>query len=94
MKIEILSLRLIDPKENGLIGFSDVRVNLVTIRDFRIFKRNGGKPFIRAPYNTVKKDGQIQFHPIIDLPEEMRAAVDAAILNQYFRKTETANADG
>ncbi len=86
MEIKILSLRLIEPKESGLTGFSDVKVDSVTIRDFRIFKRNGGKPFIQVPYNTFKKDGRIEFHPIIDLPEEIRAQVDAAILNEYFRE--------
>ena len=91
MSIEVLSLRLIEPKGNGLTGFSDVRVNSVIIRDWRIFKKNGGKPFIQAPYNTVKKDGHIEFHPIIDLPEETRAAVDAAILSEYFRKREQSN---
>lgn len=90
MRIEVLSLRLIEPKESGLTGFSDVLVDSVTIRDFRIFKKNG-KPFIQAPYNTFKKDGRIEFHPIIDLPEEIRAAVDAAILNQYFREREKNN---
>jgi DNA-binding cell septation regulator SpoVG len=68
-----------------------VRIDFVTVRDFRIFKKNGGKPFVQAPYNTLKKDGRIQFHPIIDLPEEIRAAVDAAILNEYFRKREESN---
>ena len=93
MKIEVVSIRLIEPKGSGLIGFCDVQVDSVTIRDFRIFKRNGGKPFIQAPYNTVKKDGRIEFHQIIDLPGEIRAAVDAAILSEYFRKREQGNAE-
>ena len=91
MKIEVVCLRLIEPKESGLVAFSDVRIECVTIRDFRVFKRNGGKPFVQVPYNTIKKDGRIQFHPIIDLPEEIRAAVDAAILNAYFRKRDGEN---
>ena len=91
MRIEVLSLRLIEPKGSGLTGFSDVKIDTVTVRDFRIFKKNGGKPFIQAPYNTLKKDGKILFHPIIDLPEEIRGAVDAAILGEYFRKREQKN---
>lgn len=90
-KIEVLSVRLIEPKESGLTGFSDVLIDPVIVREFRIFRKNGGKPFIQAPYNTIKKDGRIEFHPIIDLPEEIRAAVDAAILSEYFRKRENAN---
>jgi DNA-binding cell septation regulator SpoVG len=87
MKIEILSLRLIDPKESGLCGFADVQIDSVTVRDFRIFQRNG-KPYIQVPHTTFKKDGVLQFHPIIDLPGELRGAVDAAILTAYFRKKE------
>jgi len=87
MKIEILSLRLIEPKESGLRGFADIRLDVVTIRDFRIFQRNG-KPYVQAPYTTLKKDGALQFHPIIDLPGELRAQVDTAILTAYFREKE------
>ena len=46
MGIEIISLRLIEPKESGLRGFADIRLDDVTIRDFRIFQRNG-KPYIQ-----------------------------------------------
>ena len=87
MGIEVISLRLIEPKESGLRGFADIRLDVVTIRDFRIFQRNG-KPYVQAPYTTLKKDGALQFHPIIDLPGELRAQVDTAILTAYFRETE------
>lgn len=90
MKIEVVSLRLIEPKESGLRGFADIRLDAVTIRDFRIFQRNG-KPYIQAPYTTLKKDEVLQFHPIIDLPEELRAQVDTAILVAYFREKERNN---
>ncbi len=87
MKIEILSLRLISPKESGLRGFADIRIDSVTVRDFRIFQRNG-KPYIQVPHTTFKKDGVLQFHPIIDLPEELRVQIDAAILTTYFKEKE------
>ena len=90
MGIEVISLRLIEPKESGLRGFADIRLDDVTIRDFRIFQRNG-KPYIRVPHTTLKKDGALQFHPIIDLPEELRAQVDTAILTAYFEKKENHN---
>lgn len=92
MGIEVISLRLIEPKESGLRGFADIRLDAVTIRDFRIFQRNG-KPYVQAPYTTLKKDGALQFHPIIDLPGELRAQVDTAILTAYFREKENRDAD-
>lgn len=87
MKIEILSLRLIEPKKSGLRGFADIRIDSVTVRDFRIFQRNG-KPYVQVPHTTFKKDGALQFHPIVDLPGELRAQVDTAILQAYFREKE------
>jgi DNA-binding cell septation regulator SpoVG len=92
MNIQILEIRLIEPKESGLRGFCDIRVDAVTIRDFRIFQRNG-KPYVQAPYTTLKKDGALQFHPIIDLPGELRAQVDTAILTAYFGEKENRDAN-
>ena len=91
MGIEVISLRLIEPKESGLRGFADIRIDDITIRDYHIFQRNG-KPYIQAPYTTLKKDGALQFHPIIDLPEELRSKVDTAILTAYFEKKENRDA--
>ncbi len=87
IKIDIISLRLIEPKESGLRGFADIQIDFITVQDFRIFQRNG-KPYVQAPYTTLKKDGAFQFRPIIDLPKELRAQVDAAILTAFFGEKE------
>lgn len=92
MSVDVLSLRLIEPKESGLRGFADIRIYPVTIRDFRIFQRNG-KPYVQVPQTTIKKDGVLHFHPIIDLPEELRAQVDNAILTAYFRERENQHGE-
>jgi hypothetical protein len=86
-KIEVISIRLIEPKLSGLCGFADVKVDVILIRDFRIVQRNG-KPFIEGPHITRKKDGQIFFNQIVTFPEELRIQVDAAILMAYFREKE------
>lgn len=91
-RIEVISLRLIEPRESGLRGFADIRIDSVTVRDFRIFQRNG-KPYVQVPHTTFKKDGALQFHPIVDLPGELRGQVDAAILQAYFRERENRDAD-
>lgn len=88
MRIEVVSLRLVDPKESGLRGFADVRLdNTILIRDYRIVQRNG-KPFVEGPHTTYKKDGQIRFNQIVNFPDELRARVDTAILTAYFREKE------
>lgn len=40
MKTEVVSLRLVDPKESGLHGFADVKLDAILIKDFRIVQRN------------------------------------------------------
>lgn len=85
MKIEVVAVRLVHPKESGLCGFADVKLDAILIRDFRIFQRNG-KPFIQPPHTTFRKDGQIKFNPIVDFPEELKAQVNAVILTSFFRE--------
>jgi hypothetical protein len=92
MTIQILSLRLVEPKESGLRGFADVQIDSITVRDFRIFQRNG-KPYIQPPHTTFKKDGQIKFNPIVDFPEELKAQVSTTILTAFFREKEKEDAD-
>ena len=92
MGIEVVSLRLIEPKESGLRGFADVKLDTILIKDFRIIQRNG-KPFIEGPHTTFKKNGQMMFNQIVSFPDELRAQVDAAILTAYFREKENRDAD-
>ena len=92
MKIEVVSVRLVDPKESGLRGFADIRLeDAILIRDFRIFQRTEGKPFIQEPHHTYKKDGQIRFNSIIEFPEELRVRIYTAIFTAYFREKEKEN---
>ena len=85
MRIEIVSLRLVDPEESGLRGFADVMLDTILIRDFRIVQRNR-EPFIEGPHTTFKKDGQIRFNQIVNFPDELRVQVDTAILTAYFKE--------
>ena len=87
MEIKVVSVRLVDPKESGLRGFADVKLDTILIRDFRIVQRNG-KPFVEGPHTTFKKDGQIRFNQIVNFPDELRVEVDTVILSAYFREKE------
>lgn len=90
MNIQILEIRLVDPKESGLRGFADVKLDTILIKDFRIIQRNG-KPFIEAPHTTFKKNGQMMFNQIVSFPDELRVRVDTAILTAYFREKEVSH---
>ena len=91
MAIEVVSLRLVEPKESGLRGFADVKLDTILIRDFRIIQRNG-KPFIEGPHTTFKKNGQMMFNQIVNFPDELRVRIDTAILTAFFRERENENA--
>jgi len=90
MAIEVVSLRLVEPKESGLRGFADVKLDTILIKDFRIIQRNG-KPFIEGPHTTFKKNGQMMFNQIVSFPEELKAKIDTMILAAYFREKEAKN---
>ena len=87
-KIEVVSLRLVDPKESGLRGFADISVEGIILRDFRIVHRNG-RPFIEPPHITVRKNGQQFYNQLVTFPEEMKVQVETAILAAYFQKEQT-----
>jgi len=92
MDIQVLEIRLIDPKESGLRGFADVKLDTILIKDFRIIQRNG-KPFIEGPHTTFKKNGQMMFNQIVSFPDELKVRVDTAILTAYFREKEQEDAE-
>lgn len=87
MKIEVTSLRLLDPQPSGLCGFADIKMDGIHVKDFRIVHRNG-KPFIEGPFTTRKKDGQMFFNLIVIFPEDLKVQIDTAILTAFFREKE------
>ena len=87
MNIYVLELRML-PGDKTTRAFVDVRLDDIVVRDFRVMQ-NGGKPYVRAPFQTYKNSvGEIQFRQIIDLPGEVRSQVDMAILGAFYRKKE------
>ena len=87
MKIEVLSIRLF-PGHKTTRAFIDIQLDDMVIRDFRIVQ-NGGKPHVKAPFTTYKKqNGELCFRQIIDFPEEVRGRIDNAILSAFYREME------
>lgn len=93
MRIEIVSLRLID-RGGGVKGFADIMLDTtegnIIVKDFIITQRNG-RPTIEVPHTTYKRDGRIMFNPVITFPDELKTRIDTAILTAYFRETEKNN---
>ena len=87
MKIEVTAVRLITPKETGLRGFADVKLDDILVRDFRIFHRHGSH-YVQSPHSSFKRDRQIVFTAIVELPEELRMHVNAQIISAFLREKE------
>ena len=85
MKIEIIEIRFMKG-DKAIRGFADVRMDDITIKDFRIYHQNG-KPTVRNPFSTYKDvDGSLKFRETISLPPNVKAEVDALIVTEYFRR--------
>lgn len=91
MKIEVVALRLVDPKESGLRGFADIRLeNIILLKNFRIVQRQGHL-FVEGPQATYKKNGKIIFNDIVNFSEELKAQVYTTILAAFFQEKEKHN---
>lgn len=94
MKIEVTSVRLVEPKESGLRGFADVRLeDDALLKNFRIVQRQGHL-FVEGPQATYKRDGKIIFNDIVSFSEELKARVYTAILAVFFQEKEKNNERG
>jgi len=90
MNIQIIEVRFMKG-EKAVRGFADVRMDDITIKDFRIYHQNG-KPTVRNPFSTYKDtDGSLKFRETISLPPNVKAEIDALIVTEYFRRLKEQN---
>lgn len=91
MNIQVVGLRFL-PGDRPLKGFADIQLGDLILKDFRVMKDNGGKPYVKAPFTTYRdKTGQLRFRQIIDLPAEVRGRIDNMILSEYNREKDRRN---
>jgi len=85
MKIEVLEIRFMKG-DKAIRGFADIRMDDITVKDFRIYQVNG-KPAVRNPFSTYKDaDGTLKFRETISLPPNVKGEVDALIITEYFQR--------
>ena len=61
----------------------------ITIRRCAVFEKPGSPPWANLPKLSIEKNGKKQFVPIVDLSNELRKRVSAAVLHEYERKRDT-----
>jgi DNA-binding cell septation regulator SpoVG len=92
MNIKILELRLMSG-DKPLRGFIDIQVGDWIIREWRVIKENGKRPWVASPQISWKdQDGQIKYKTVITLPDELKGEIDRVILNRFNRETEQKDA--
>jgi hypothetical protein len=85
MTIQVLEIRFMKG-DKATRGFADVRLDDITVKDFRIYQANG-KPTVRNPFSTYKdSDGTLKFRETVSLPPNVKGEVDALIITEYFRR--------
>ena len=86
MNVKVVQIRLL-PGNKSTRAFCDVKIDDITIRDFRVYQTNG-KPSVRNPFNTYKThEGNLAFREIVSLPSMVQAETHALILSEYFRRS-------
>lgn len=82
MKVEVLEIRLVHSDKTK--AYIDLKFGDIVIRDFRVMKENGKRPYVKLPFTTYKdQTGHLNFRQIVVLPDEVRGEIDLAILNAY-----------
>lgn len=88
MEIKILELRLMN-SDKALKAFCDIEINGWIIREWRVIKDNGKRPWVAPPQLSWKApDGHVQYKTIVTLPDELKGEIDRIILNRYTEEME------
>ena len=88
MNVQVLEMRLLQG-DRALKAFADIQLGDIVIREFRVIKENGKRPWIVSPQISWKDPGgQIKYKTIITLPDELKGEIDRIILNRFSEELE------
>ena len=92
MNVQVLEMRLLQG-DRALKAFADIQLGDIVIREFRVVKENGKRPWIVSPQISWKdQEGKIKYKTVITLPDELKGQIDLAILKAYTEEMEKNNA--
>ena len=86
MSVEVIEVRLLN---NGkpLKAFADIRLDDLTVRDFRVIKQPKCRAYVAAPQISWRNgNGRINYKTIITMPDELRWKLESAILAEYQQR--------
>jgi len=92
MEIKILEIRPV-PGNRPLKAFADLQIGNWIVREWRIIKENGKRPWVAPPQISWKDpiSGEIKYKTIITLPDEVKGEIDRIVLNRFIEEMEKKN---
>ncbi len=92
MTIKVIELRFVQG-DKPLRAFVDIQIGDWVIREWRVIKDNGKRPWVAPPQLSWRgPDGRIQYKTLITLPDELKGEIDQLILNRFTEEMEKQNA--
>ena len=85
MEFRITGIR--EVTKGNLRAFADVRfAGLVTVKDFRIVRAEGQRPWVSLPVRQWQGPGGEKFYtPLIDISNGLKQQICEAILSEWLR---------
>jgi hypothetical protein len=89
MVVKVIEIRKLGG-DKPLKAFVDLMIGDILIREFRVVKNNGQRPWIAPPQLSWKDpvDGSIKYKTIVTLPDELKGEIDRVILNRFTEEME------
>jgi len=88
LNIEVIEIRF-SPEHKTVKAFVDIRIGDWIVRDWRVIKEKGKRPWVASPQTSWKRpSGGIQYKTVVTLPDELKGQVDLAILERFTEEAE------
>jgi len=89
MEIKVLEIRILNG-DKPLKAFVDLLIGDMIIREWRIVKNPGQRPWIAPPQLSWKDpvDGSIKYKTVVTLPDELKGQIDFSVLTAYGKEME------
>ena len=88
-EIKVVSFHLKPSNNSRLLGFADVQLDGLIIRDFRLLKNWDGIEIVYPRVTWRGLDEKIKYKTIITLPKDIEKQVFDCILGKYREVTES-----
>jgi DNA-binding cell septation regulator SpoVG len=87
VRVDVLEIRPIEGKGN-LKAFVSVEIaKKFKIHSCRVVQQPGQAPWVSTPQESyTAKDGSTKYKPLVELADDIKADVSAAVLNAYREK--------